>query len=111
MYPPGILFGENQLENLHTQQLPGKKALIVISNGKSTKENGSLAKTEEQLKQAGVEMVLFDQIMANPFKSTVMAGAVCAKEHGCDFIVALGGGSVMDASKAIAAMAANDGDL
>ncbi len=109
--PTRILFGENQLENLHTQQLPGKKALIVISNGKSTKENGSLAKTEEQLKQAGVEMVLFDQIMANPFKSTVMAGAVCAKEHGCDFIVALGGGSVMDASKAIAAMAANDGDL
>ena len=67
--PTRILFGENQLENLHTQQLPGKKALIVISNGKSTKENGSLAKTEEQLKQAGVEMVLFDQIMANPFKS------------------------------------------
>ena len=52
--PTRILFGENQLENLHTQQLPGKKALIVISNGKSTKENGSLAKTEEQLKQAGV---------------------------------------------------------
>ena len=109
--PTRILFGENQLENLHTQQLPGKKALIVISNGKSTKENGSLAATEEQLKKAGVETVLFDKIMANPLKSTVMEGAACAKENGCDFIVALGGGSVMDASKAIAAMATNDGDL
>lgn len=109
--PTRILFGEGQLENLHTQQLPGKKALIVISNGKSTKENGSLAATEEQLKKAGVETVLFDKIMANPLKSTVMEGAACAKENGCDFIVALGGGSVMDASKAIAAMAINDGDL
>ena len=109
--PTKILFGEGQLENLHTQQLPGKKALVVISNGKSTKENGSLAATEEQLKKAGVETVLFDKIMANPLKSTVMEGAACAKENGCDFIVALGGGSVMDASKAIAAMATNDGDL
>lgn len=109
--PTRILFGEGQLENLHTQQLPGKKALIVISNGKSTKGNGSLAATEEQLKKAGVETVLFDKIMANPLKSTVMEGAACAKENGCDFIVALGGGSVMDASKAIAAMATNDGDL
>lgn len=109
--PTKILFGEGQLENLHTQQLPGKKALVVISNGKSTKENGSLAATEEQLKKAGVETVLFDKIMANPLKSTVMEGATCAKENGCDFIVTLGGGSVMDASKAIAAMATNDGDL
>ena len=85
--------------------------MVVISNGKSTKENGSLAATEEQLKKAGVETVLFDKIMANPLKSTVMEGAACAKENGCDFIVALGGGSVMDASKAIAAMATNDGDL
>ena len=60
---------------------------------------------QQELKLAGVETVLFDKIMANPLKSTVMEGAACAKETGCDFIVALGGGSVMDASKAIAAMA------
>lgn len=109
--PTRILFGEGQLDNLQNQQMPGKKALIVISNGRSTKTNGSLAKTEEQLKLAGVESIIFDQIMANPLKSTVMAGAACARENNCDFIVALGGGSVMDASKAIAAMAANGGDL
>jgi len=63
------------------------------------------------LKQAGVQTVVFDRIMANPLKSTIMEGAACARENGCDFIVALGGGSVMDASKAIAAMATNDGDL
>ena len=109
--PTRILFGAGQLSNLHSQVLPGKKAMVVISNGKSTRENGSLAKTQEQLKLAGVETVVFDKIMANPLKSTVMQGAACARENGCDFLVALGGGSVMDASKAIAAMATNDGDL
>ena len=67
--------------------------------------------TEEQLRLAGVESVVFDRIEANPLKSTVMAGAAAAREHGCDMIVALGGGSVMDAAKAIALMASNDGDL
>lgn len=109
--PTRILFGAGQLDNLHAQALPGKKAMIVISDGKSTKVNGSLARTEQQLRQAGVDTVLFDKIMANPLKSTVMEGAACARENGCDFLVALGGGSVMDASKAIAAMATNDGDL
>lgn len=109
--PTKILFGEGELNNLHTQQMPGKKALIVISNGKSTKENGSLDRTKEQLSLAGIEAVVFDEIMANPLKSTVMSGAAYARDNGCDFIVALGGGSVMDASKAIAAMATNDGDL
>ena len=109
--PTRILFGEGQLEGLHKQKLPGKKAMIVISNGKSTKRNGALEKTEKELKLAGAETVLFDKIMPNPLKQTVMEGAAFAKENHCDFIVALGGGSVMDASKAIAAMAANDGDL
>lgn len=109
--PTRILFGEGQLSGLHDQKLPGTKAMIVISNGKSTKENGALERTEKELELAGVETVLFDKIMANPLKSTVMEGAACAKENNCDFIVALGGGSVMDASKAIAAMATNDGDL
>ena len=54
---------------------------------------------------------MFDQIQANPLKSTVVAGATAARENGCDFVVALGGGSVMDAAKIIAMMAPNEGDL
>lgn len=109
--PTRLLFGAGQLNNLREQKLPGKKALVVISNGKSTKENGYLQRCEEELNAAGVEIVLFDKVEANPLKSTVMAGAKCARENNCDFVVALGGGSVMDASKAIASMATNDGDL
>lgn len=109
--PTRVLFGAGQLNNLNTQAMPGTKAMIVISNGKSTKENGYLARCEAQLKLAGVDYAIFDKVEANPLKNTVMAGAAFAREHACDFIVALGGGSVMDASKAIATMATNDGDL
>lgn len=109
--PTRILFGADELQNLHRQAMPGRKALLVISNGKSTRTNGYLATTEQQLRMAGVESVVFDRIEANPLKSTVMAGAASARGNGCDMVVALGGGSVMDAAKAIALMAANDGDL
>lgn len=84
--------------------------MIVISNGKSATANGYLARTEEQLKLAGIETIVFGKVQANPLKSTVMAGGTFAKENNCDFIVALGGGSCMDAAKAIAIMATNDGD-
>ena len=108
--PTRILFGAGELNNLHSQKMPGRKAMIVISKGKSARENGYLARTEEQLKLAGIETVVFDKVEANPLKSTVMAGGAFARENGCDFIVALGGGSCIDAAKAIAVMAANDGD-
>ena len=109
--PTRTLFGAGMVKELHNQQLPGKKAMIVISNGRSTKDNGYLNTVESELQQAGVETAVFDQVEANPLKSTVMAGAAFAKENNCDFLVALGGGSVMDASKAMAFMATNPGDV
>jgi len=109
--PTRFIFGNGRLGELHKHRLPGKKAMLLISNGKSVRENGALARTEEQLRLSGVETFLFSQIGANPTKSAVMEGAGFARGNGCDFIVALGGGSVMDAAKAIAIAAANDGDL
>lgn len=105
-----VLFGTGRLNALHSQKLPGKKAMLVISNGKSTKINDYLSRTEEQLKLAGIQSVVFDKVEANPSKAMVMEGAKFARENNCDFIVALGGGSCMDAGKAIAVMATNDGD-
>lgn len=109
--PTRILFGAGELNNLHKQTMPGKKALLLISNGKSTKVNGSLDRTIEQLEKADIEYAIFDKIMENPYRSVVMEGAAFAKENTCDFILALGGGAVLDASVAIAAMATNPGDL
>lgn len=109
--PTHILFGTGQLNNLHTQTMPGKKALIIISNGKSTRANGYLARTEEQLHQVGVETEVFDGVAPNPTVANSEAGAEAAREFGADFLVALGGGSVMDCSKAIALLATNNGEL
>ncbi len=109
--PTNLIFGSGTLDELGKQTMPGSKAMLLISNGKSTKTNGSFDRTAEQLQTAGVEYAVFDKIMENPLKSAVMEGAAFAKENGCDFIVALGGGAVLDSSIAIAAMATNPGDL
>lgn len=109
--PTHILFGAGELNNLHAQTMPGKRALIVISNGKSTRANGYLARTEEQLHLAGVETEVFDGIAPNPTEANANAGAEAARRFKADFLVALGGGSVMDCSKAIALLAANEGEL
>ncbi len=109
--PTHWLFGRGQLDHLHEQGLPGKRALVVISNGKSTKANGYLDRTLDELHKAGVETAVFDKVEANPLKETAMAGGAAARGFGADFLVALGGGSVMDCSKAIAITATNPGDL
>lgn len=109
--PTNLIFGSGSLNKLGDQKMPGKKAMVLISNGKSTKENGYLDRTLEQLKRAGVETVVWAGIMENPLKDAIMEGASFAKENGCDFIMALGGGAVLDSAIAISAMAANPGDL
>lgn len=108
--PTKLLFGCGSLNRLHEQTLPGKKALIVISCGKAVKENGYLERLEGQLSLAGVSWSVFDQILPNPVKRHVMEGAAQAKKEGCDFVIGLGGGSSIDAAKAIAIMAVNPGD-
>jgi len=101
--PTKVLFGAGKLKELHNEELPGKKALVVISNGKSTRLNGSLDALVAELELAGVEHVLFDKIEANPLEPTVQAGVEFGREAQVDFVIGLGGGSVMDSAKAIAA--------
>lgn len=109
--PTRIVFGSGKLQTLAEQTLPGKKAMLLISCGKSTKVNGSLDTVKAQLDKAGIAYAVFDKIMENPVKEVIMEGAAFARENGCDFILALGGGAVLDSSKAISAMATNEGDL
>lgn len=109
--PTKLLFGCGKLNELSEQELPGKKALLLISNGKSVHTNGSFDRTVEQLDKAGVAHVVCANIHENPSKEVVMEAAAVARENKCDFIVALGGGAVLDAAIAVAAMATNPGDL
>lgn len=109
--PTRILFGAGQLNNLHKEKLLGQKALIAVSNGQSIKKYGYLQRLEEQLKKADIEYVLFDKVRPNPTAQNVMDGVKLARENGCDFVISLGGGSVMDCGKCIALMMKNEGDL
>ena len=109
--PTRILFGAGKLNELGNQQMPGKKALLLMSGGKSAKVSGAYDRTLEQLRKAGVEAVEFAKVMENPLKEMVMEGAAFARANRCDFIVALGGGAVLDSAIGVSAMATNDGDL
>lgn len=105
--PTKVLFGAGKLGELGAQKLPGTKALIVTTGGNSVKRFGYLERVEAELDRAGVAHELFDRIEPNPLRETVNAGGWMARTQGCDFVLALGGGSVMDGSKGICAVAAN----
>jgi alcohol dehydrogenase len=109
--PTKIMFGRGQVKNLHNCILPGKKALIVITSGKSTRDNGYLDIVEQELSIAKVGYVVYDKVASNPVVKNIVEGAKMAREHQCDFILGLGGGSPIDASKAIALLATNEGEL
>lgn len=109
--PTNLIFGSGKLNELGKQKMPGRKALLLISGGNSVKKYGTLARVEEQLGQADVAYVVCANIHENPSREVVMEAAAVAKENQCDFIVALGGGAVLDSAVAVAAMATNPGDL
>lgn len=107
--PTRVLYGPGSLKKLHEEKLPGKKALVVISAGGSMKRHGQLDELMAELDAAGVEHVLYDKVRPNPTAENVDEAAGLAKSEGCDFVVALGGGSAMDAAKAVALVASNEG--
>lgn len=107
--PTRILFAKGAINKLAEVELPGKKAIIVISSGQSMKKNGYVDKVIELLKKQNIESAVFDKIQPNPVSDTVMEGAKFAKENNCDFVIGLGGGSSIDSAKSIAVMATNPG--
>ncbi|OIQ50142.1 NADH-dependent butanol dehydrogenase B [Pseudodesulfovibrio hydrargyri] len=108
--PTRIVFGAETLSRLgELVSEYGKKALIVTGGG-SVKRSGTFDKVVESLKAAGVDFAECDGVEPNPRLTTVSRGAAIIREQGCDVIVAVGGGSVMDASKVMAAAALYDGD-
>ena len=109
--PVNIVFGSGKV--LETGELTrpyGKKALIVTGKS-SAKKSGLYDKVNDSLKAAGLETVLFDKVSQNPLTTTAQEGADFAKANGCDVVVAIGGGSIMDCAKAIAFLSKNDGDI
>ncbi len=94
------------LENAHRLKEYGKKCLIVTS-GSAAQKSGALNDVTEALNTCGIEYIVFDKITQNPLVSTVIEGGKVARDLGADFIFGIGGGSPLDASKAVAICACN----
>ena len=109
--PVNIEFGSGKVAKAGELTKPyGKKALIVTGHS-SAKKSGLYDKVKDSLKAEGIDAVLFDKVAQNPLTTTAAEGAAFAKDNGCDVVVAIGGGSIMDCAKAIAFLAVNDGDV
>ena len=96
--PRDIYHGENALEALKT--FKGKKAFVCVGGG-SMKRFGFLDRVVQYLQETGMEVKLFEGIESDPSVDTVMKGAKEMQDFGPDWIVAIGGGSPIDAAKAM----------
>ena len=110
-YMPTKLYSEADCVEKHRKEIAtfGTKAMIVTGRN-SARRNGSLQDLEDALKAEGVSYIVFDEVEENPSIETVMKAreiGVCEK---VDFVIGIGGGSPLDASKAIALMIANPND-
>lgn len=108
--PTRILFGKGQIENLGEQvKQYGSKVLLVYGKG-SIKKNGVYDAVVAQLNAHGITFVELTGVDPNPRITTVQAGADLCRQHGLDFVLAVGGGSAIDCAKGIAAAALYAGD-
>lgn len=96
--PRDLYFGKGSLEQL--KKLTGKKAVLVVGGG-SMKRFGFLDKAVNYLNEAGIEVRLFEGVEADPSVETVMRGAKLMEEFQPDIIISMGGGSPIDAAKAM----------
>ena len=96
--PRDIYWGRGSLEFLKT--LDGKKAILVLGGG-SMKKFGFVDKVLGYLKEAGIETELFENVEPDPSVETVMAGAEAMRKFEPDWIISMGGGSPIDAAKAM----------
>lgn len=111
-YPVKVYFGEKAAEKALPAELAktGKTVMLAYGSG-SIKKNGIYNEICNYLEEAGKEIIDFPGIMPNPTYKKVQEGAALAKEKGVDFILAAGGGSVIDCCKIIAAQAVTDKDI
>lgn len=111
-YPTKVYFGEGSAAQAFAAEL-GKvgETVMLAYGGGSVKKNGVYDEMKALLEQAGKNVVDFSGIMSNPTYTKVQEGAALAREHGVDFILAVGGGSVIDCCKVVSAQAMLDEDI
>ena len=110
LVPPKILSGIGAVEDLklHIATKAGK-ALIVTDSVMS--KIGNVTKLTKILDESNIKYSIYDEVNSEPTDTLVEKGVTVYKENGCDFIIALGGGSPLDAAKAIGVMSVNSGKI
>ena len=111
-YPVNVYFGTDAAKKAISQEIGkyGKNVMLAYGGG-SVKKSGICDAVVSMLKEAGKEVTDFPGIMPNPTYAKVQEGAALAKEKNVDFILAVGGGSVIDCCKIISAQAKTDKDI
>lgn len=109
--PSRLVIGRGCVEQVGAEAARFGKSALVVTGRSSSKKSGALDKVTASITAAGLEAVVFNQVPSDPDVACVEAGVAMAKEKGCDVIVALGGGSPMDAAKGISMMLANPGRI
>jgi len=109
--PVNIQFGWNKVDSVADFVKPYGKKVLIVTGRTSAKKSGLYDRVVTKLDNAQINHVLFDEVDANPLTTTAIKGSELAKANGCEAIVAIGGGSIMDCAKGIAFMAVNDGDI
>ncbi|MGB5926260.1 MAG: iron-containing alcohol dehydrogenase [Dehalococcoidia bacterium] len=94
---PEVVFGQDALS--HLAELKGESAFIVTD--KNIVSLGFVDKVKEQLSQAGIQAAVFDEVEPDPSLQTVQKGVALMNQYGPDLVIGVGGGSVMDAAKAM----------
>lgn len=108
--PVKLHFGHGQIQKL-TDELQGVgSTVLLVYGGGSIQKNGLYDEVLDVLEQMGKTIVELGGVEPNPRVSTARKGAKLCKEHGVDFVLAVGGGSVIDCAKLIASAAKYDGD-
>ncbi|MEN8701447.1 iron-containing alcohol dehydrogenase [Bacillus infantis] len=108
--PTKLIFGKDTLKELQNEIPQYGKNVLLVYGGGSIKRSGLYDKVLAELKEIGAEVSELSGVEPNPRLSTVRKGVEICKDKGIDFILAVGGGSVIDCTKAIAAGAKYDGD-
>ncbi len=106
LMPTKVIVGANAVLENENELILGKKCMIVTGKTSGAK-SGALADVTKILKKQGIEYLVYDRIGNNPTIEETAEGGVVAAEFGCDFLVGIGGGSPLDACKAIAVYATN----
>lgn len=109
--PTKLIFGRGQLSQLRTQLAPYGRRLLLVYGGGSIKRSGLYDEVMTILREMGAQVHELPGVEPNPRLSTVHKGIAICRQEQIDFILAVGGGSVIDCTKAIAVGAKYDGDI